>query len=265
MRIVQKRPSIWKLINTEYKKIIFLRSSKIFLGVIILLSLIMGIVFCSTTSVTEGKVLSELPPMDVMTASMLGIDVAAIMLIIFTALSISSEFSTKLINVSLAVTPNRKRFYFSKLITYFLLSLVMSLIVTVLTYFAGHLILKLNGLTLDALGSARLLQFTFGCFLMPIFYCLLTVAATFIFRSSAGAITLSFGVLLFPALINLFSNDIRRLVIPIMPMSALHSLAGVAQASAYESLGIGTSILILILWISGTSLIGIIQFERKDV
>ena len=265
MMIEQKHPSIWKLIHTEYKKIIFLRFSKIYLGLIILVSLLMSLVFSLTTSITRGKTLSQIPPIDVVTASMLGIDVSAIMLIVFTALSISSEFSTKLIHVSLAVTPNRKRFYYSKFVTYFLLSLVTSLIVTLLTYLIGHLILNINGLTLDSFDVVTLHQFVLGCMIMPIFYCLLTVAATFIFRNSAGAITLSLGVLLFPGIINLLSNGIRKWIIPIMPMSAVHSLSGVANASNYELLGTGQSILILLLWIGGTSLIGIIQFERKDV
>ena len=265
MMINQKRTSIWKLIHTEYKKIIFLRFSKIFLGNIVLVSIIMGIIFSSTTSLTKGQTLSELPPIDVITASMLGVDVAAIMFIIFTALSISSEFSTKLIHVSLAVTPNRKRFYFSKFATYFLLSVMISLIVTVLTYFAGYLILKLNGLSIDAFEVVTLRQFSIGCLIMPIFYCLLTVAATFIFRNSAGAITFSLGVVLLPGLINLFSSSLRQWIIPIMPMSAFHSLAGVAKPGSYESIGVGTSILTLLLWIAATSFIGIIQFDKKDI
>jgi len=264
MRTELKRASFWNLIKSEYQKIVFLRFSKIFLVSLIILSLALGLIFSLTISVTQGKAITELQSFDVISVSMLGIDVAAIMLIIFTALLISSEFSTKLIHVSLAVTPNRKRFYLSKLTTYFLLSLVISIVTAFLAYFLGQLILMFNNMPTVSLLDPSIRQFILGCIAMPIFYCLLAVAATFTFGNSACAITFSLGVLLIPGLIRMFSDEIQKLIIPILPIAALHSISGIAERGSFELLSMTTSIIILVVWIFITSLIGIWQFERKD-
>lgn len=102
------------LINAEFKKIFFLKSSRIYLLILIVLSLILGLIFSLTTNVTQGRAITELSPMDVLSANMLGVDLANIMLIVFTAISIAKEFSTKLINISLVITPDRKKFFFDQ-------------------------------------------------------------------------------------------------------------------------------------------------------
>lgn len=265
MILKSKKASFGSLIKSESKKIFFLRSSRIYIGATIITSLIMGLIFSLTTSVTQGKAITELSPMDVISANMLGIDVATIMLIVFTALSISSEFSTKLIQVSLAATPNRNRFYLGKLVIYLILTLIIGTVVIFLNYFAGQLILLCNNLSTVSFFDISIQQFVLGSILMPVFYSLLTVAATFIFKNSGGAITFSLGVMLIPGLIKMFSDSIQRLIIPIFPVSALHSLSGIAEVEAFELLGTTTSIIILIAWIGLTSLIGIFQFERNDV
>src|SRR5690606_15480165 len=143
------------------------------------------------------------------------------------------------------------------------LSLLVSIITTLLTFFAGHIILLLNNMTTVSIFDSSLSQFVLGSSIMPVFYCLLTVAATFIFRSSGGGITFSLVIMLIPALINMFPDSIQKLLVPILPQSAIHSLAGTAQVGSFELLGITTSILLLFAWIIITSLIGVIQFERK--
>lgn len=260
-----KRISFGSLIKSEYEKIFFLRSTKVYLGLVIIMSLIMGLIFSLTTSVTQGRAITELAPIDVISANMLGIDVATIMLIIFTALSISREFTIKLINISLAATPNRKRFYLGKLVTYFILTLIISIVVGLLNYFASQIILISNGLPTVSLLDNSLRQFVLGSMVMPVFYSLLTVAAIFIFRNSGGAITFSLGVMLIPGLINMLSDNIQMLIKPILPVSSLHSLSGIAEVGSFEVLGVATSIIILIAWVFITSLVGIFQFERNDM
>src|SRR5690554_6014890 len=158
------------LINAEFKKIFFLKSSRIYLLILIVLSLILGLIFSLTTNVTQGRAITELSPMDVLSANMLGVDLANIMLIVFTAISIAKEFSTKLINISLVITPDRKKFFFARLITYFLLSLVISIILVILSYLASQLILTANNMTVLSLKHNKVRQFISGDVIMPAFY-----------------------------------------------------------------------------------------------
>ncbi len=256
--------SFGNLIKSEYEKIFFLKSTKIYIGSVIITSVIMGLIFALTTRVTQGRTITELAPIDVISANMLGIDVATIMLIIFTAISISNEFSTKLINISLAATPNRKRFYIGKFATYFILTLIIGVIVGLLNYFASQIILISNGLPTVSLSHNSLRQFVLGSMVMPVFYSLLTVAAIFIFRNSGGAITFSLGVMLIPGLISMLSDSVQKVIMPILPISGIHSISGIAEVDSFELLGITTSVITLITWILITSVVGIFRFYKKD-
>ncbi|MTI46384.1 ABC transporter permease [Sporosalibacterium faouarense] len=253
------------LIQSEIKKIFFLKFSKNYLISMIAMGLALGIIFSLTTNVTQGKAITELSPMDIVSTNMLGVDLANVMLIIFTALSISKEFSTDAIYVSLVVTPNRKKFFASKMITYFLLSIVVSIVMVALTYLTSQLILSVHGMSRIAFQNANLRQFLLGVSVMPVFYCLLAVAATFIFESSGGSITFSLGIMAIPALIKMFSSTIQKLVMPILPQSAIHSLSGVAEQNSFESLGIFFSICILLAWIILVSLIAVVKFQKQDI
>lgn len=265
MNINNRKSSLGNLIKAEYQKVAFLKFSKVFLISIILASLTLGLIFSLTTSVTQGKAISEMSSIDVISSCMLGVDVTAIMLIIFAAISNAKEFSTKQIHVTLAVTPNRKKLFLSKLITYFLLAMIVSFIVTALTFLAGQLILLINGSSMASLADLFLRQFILGTLFMPVFYCLLTVAAVFVFRSSGGAITFSLAVMFIPALIKMFSQSIQKIILPLLPQASLHSLSGTVSEGSIEILGIGASIILLFMWIGITSLIGTFQFGRKDV
>ncbi len=253
------------LIKSEFKKIFFLKSSRAYMLSLIVLSLILGLIFSLTTNVTQGKAITDLSSMDVLSANMLGVDLANIMLIIFTAISISKEFSTKLINVSLVITPNRKKFFLGKIITFFLLSTAISIIVVILAYLASQLILTVNDMPRVTLQDLAVRQFILGVMTMPIFYAIITVAAVFLFNSGAGAITFSLGVMALPALIKMFSNSIQRTLLPVFPQSAIHSLAGVVKKGSGESLGTIASMCLLLAWIIMTSLAANAKFQKQDI
>lgn len=252
------------LIQAEFKKIFFLKSSKTYILALIVASLALGLIFSLTTNVTQGKEIVELSSIDVLSANMLGVDVANIMLITFTAISISKEFSTKLIDVSLTITPNRKRFFLGKLITYFLLSITISIVTVLLIYLTSRLILVANGMPLVSIKDIAVRQFIFGVMVMPVFYTIITVATTFLFNNSSGAITFTIGVMAIPALVKMFSDSIQKILLPIFPQSAIHSLSGAVEKGSFESLEVFTSICLLLIWIAVTFIAANIKFQKQD-
>jgi len=252
------------IIKTEFKKIFFRRSSRIYILALIAVSVLLGILFVLTTNVTQGRAITELSRMDILSANMLGLDLANIMLIVFTAITISREFRTNLISISLGVIPNRKRFFLGKLITYFLLSAVISIVTVGFIFLTSQVVLAANGMTLISISERTVSQFVFGIMSMPLFYTLLTVAAVFIFRNSAGAITFSLGIMALPAFVRMFSNSIQQLILPVFPESAINSLAGTVESGTSESLSITISLLLLFIWVFIVSIAAIIRFRRQD-
>lgn len=254
-----------RIITAEAKKIVYLNSSRLYLLVTVLASAAFGLLLSMTTRMTTGRSFVDLHPREVLSMNLLGVDLANIMLLVFTAMSINREFSTKSIQVSLAITPARTRLFAAKLITFFGLSLVFSLITVSAAYLVSQSLLAVNQMPLLALtdvGTARMLL---GVMVMPAFYCVLTAAAVFLFSSGAGAITFSLCVLAVQALVGLFPEEIQRVLIPFTPQSAIHNLAGMNPPDSWESVGLAVSAAVLLGWAGCTMLAADRRFQRKDI
>ena len=258
------KATFWTLIRAEMKKIFFLTFSKKYLFALVVFSLGLGLIFSLTTDVTQGRDVTELSPMDVISASMLGVDLTNVMFIVFTAWSLSNELSTKFIHVSLAVTPNRRRFFLTKWMAYFLLSVGISLVTVLLTSLAGQLVLIAHNQPMVPVLDPSFLQLVTGLMIMPVFYGVLTAAAAFIFMNSGKAMVFSLGVMAVPALIKMFSAPIQQIFLPLFPQSAIHSLAGIVERSSFESVGVAFAIFLLLLWIILTIIMALVRFQRKD-
>jgi ABC-2 type transport system permease protein len=203
-----------RLIGAEYKKIFFLKSSRRYLVGVVLASPAFGLLLSLTTQATTGRSFQALGAYDVLSMNLLGVDLASLMLIAFTALSIYREFTTNLIQVTLCLTPDRKRVFLAKLFTYFGLSCAIGLITASFAYLASQLLLIFHDLPRLSPLEGETLRMLAGVTAMPIFYTLLTAAAVFLFWSSASAITYALIVLASQALAGLFPNGIRAVVLP---------------------------------------------------
>ena len=72
-----------QLIKADFKKTMYIPSYRYILIATVILSLVFGAIFLLTVEVTEGLKLSSLSSMLVIDVSFLGMDVTAIMMIIF--------------------------------------------------------------------------------------------------------------------------------------------------------------------------------------
>ena len=264
MKNAFKPATFWTLVRAEMEKIFFLKFSKRYLFALVFFSLATGLTFSLTTDVTQGKGVTELSPLDVISASMLGVDLANVMLIVFTAWSLSNELTAKFIHVSLAVTPNRRRFFWAKWMTYFLLAVGMSLVTVFLTSLAGQLVLVFHHQPVLSFSDPAFRQLATGLMMMPVFYTVLTLAAAFILMSSGKAMVFSLGVMAAPSLFKMFADPVQQIFLPLFPQSAIHSLAGVVEGSSFESLSVSASIFLLLLWILLTTAVALARFQRKD-
>jgi ABC-type transport system involved in multi-copper enzyme maturation permease subunit len=251
-------------IQANLKQILFLRTAKIFLTTIVFVSVLLGALFTLTTNVTQGRTLSELTPMNIFSANMLGVDLGAILLIAFTAITIGREFSTNGIRLTLGATPHRIKFFLGKFITYLLVAGGMSFVMVGLIFGSTQFILAANDQSLLSLGDSEVWQFIVGVFLMPVFYSLMTVAATFLFGSSGGGIVFSLLVMFLPALIRMFTETIQELFLPLFPEIALHNLSGTVATQSLEYIGTTASFLVLGIWLLVTAILAILKFQRQD-
>lgn len=254
-----------RLLAAELKKILYLKSSRIYLVIMVVASAAFGLLLSATTSMTTGRSFAELRSHEVLSMNLLGVDLANIMLIVFTAMSINREFSTKSILMYLAITPARRRLLAAKLLTFLGLSLVFGLITVCAAYLVSQILLAVNHMPLLGLSDGQIIQMLLGVLVMPVFYCTITAAAAFLFWSSAGTVTFSLGVLALQALIGLFPEDIQRVLLPLTPQSAIHNLAGMNAPDSFESVGLLASAAVLVIWVAGTVIGANWRFQRQDI
>src|SRR5699024_7560975 len=128
-----------RLIKADLKKVSYLQGYRNFLLATLLLSVLFSITFLFTIDLTAGKELTALSNIEIIDITLLGIDVTAIMFIIFTANFISKEFSTGAIHTSLAITPLRQKYFLSKILFIaklsFLVSIILTCTIVIIDYF----------------------------------------------------------------------------------------------------------------------------------
>lgn len=250
------------LIKTDFKKVYYLSGYRKFLVATFLFSILFGITFLFTIDITQGKILTELSSIEVLDISLLGIDVTAIMLIIFTAHFISKEFTTGAIHTSLAITPLRRKYFMSKILFVAVLSLLVSIALTCFIFAIDQFVLTVYNLDRLPFYEQTLFIKLFGAVIIPVFYSLLSATGVFYMKSAAAGITYALGVMFLPALIKMFPANFSGVTLSVFPEKALHMFSEVNTSSISGSLF--NAILILMLWILISCFLGIWKFKKSN-
>lgn len=252
-----------KYIGAEWKKMWFPKSSRLYLILAAISSILMGLVLALTTQVTRDRSLFELEPMDIIEVNVLGVDIATIFLLIFVAIQIGREFQGKTIQSYLAVTPSRSRYFIAKALIFCFVSLVVGIIVALITLFNGQILILAVHKQIPVV--SEILRFTAGTVVMPLFYVLITVCAAFFTRNTAAGITIPLTVMFLPFIADLSPKMLQNIVIPVLPASALHTLSGLVQKGNIEYTGILSAFVILVFWVLLSAVLAIWKFRRKDI
>jgi ABC-2 type transport system permease protein len=221
-------------------------------------------VFTLTTAVTEGTALADMPPIDAAGASLLGADLATIVLVILAASNVASEYTTGMIRLTLATTPRRWRTLAAKAVVLTGTALAGGGVATLVAYGVGRLVLLAQGVPALGMGDPELLRLMMGSTLMAPFYALLAVAMAFVVRNTGGAVVLVLAVMSVPALVKALPGWWRDTLLPWLPASALHSLSGSTTVDAAEYLPAGLAALVLALWAAALLAAANAALSRRD-
>ncbi|WP_181350887.1 hypothetical protein [Thalassobacillus sp. CUG 92003] len=250
------------LIKADLKKIVFLASYRNYLITTFILSVVLGLTFVFTIGVTQGKELTELRELEVLDISLLGMDVAAIMLIVFSARFISADFSQGSIHTALAIMPLRQKFYLAKVLFITAVSIILCITLTLSIVVMDQLILLGNDMHALSLGGQAVLLKLFGTAVMPLFYSLLSIAGTFYLRSMAGGVTFAIGIMFLPAFVDLFPTQVTGNVLMALPERSLHTIADMSVGQFNGQMVSAGSI--LLAWLIVTNAGGMMKLNKTD-
>ncbi len=244
------------LIKADFKKISYLPAYRYLLLSTIALSILFGTLFLFTTNVTQGKELAEFSSTEVIDISLLGMDVSAIMLILFTAIFVTKDLSSGAVHTNLAITPVRRKYFLSKISFISILSVLISVVLLILFLLIDQFVLSVYGI--GGLSLIDILTKLIGSIIMVLFYSLLSVAGTFFLQSTFGGIAFALAAMFLPALIKMFPADVSNMLLPIFPEKSLNAFIDTTNGS------LGSAILVLFLWVLISSVAGLWKFNRID-
>ena len=139
----------------------------------------------------------------------------------------------------------------------------MGILVSIITLINSQLIiLSVHG---EMLWTLEVLRFSVGCIIMPVFYTLITVSASFMTRSTIFGIVIPLIILFLPVITVLLPFTLQNLVIPILPSSAIHSIIGKVSIGNIEYTGLFFSLIILMIWCLLFINLTAWRFNRKDL
>ncbi|NED11731.1 ABC transporter permease [Streptomyces sp. SID9124] len=182
-------------IASEWTKIRSVRSTMWTLGVMTALLLAIGVLTAVAVSASD----SDMNGTPVLSLGFFGVLLSTICVITLGVMTIASEYGTGMIRTTLTACPSRGRVLGAKALVFFLLTFVLTTVMT-------SLVALIQSSMLDAASptGGEWLRATVGVSLYVATLGLLALAVGALIRHSAGAITIMIGVVLLPLVLALF-------------------------------------------------------------
>jgi ABC-2 type transport system permease protein len=253
-------------LHAEWTKTRTMASTGWLLLAAIALTVAVGAAAAAGTNCPPG-VVCQVDPAKV---SLTGIDLGQAVVAVVAVLAIGNEYSTGMIHVTLAATPQRVRVLTAKAIVLGALVLPAAAVAVISAALAGQLILPGRGFTPAhgyptlALTDGPMLRAVLGSVLYLTLVSLLSLGVTCIVRDAAAAMGVALGLLyLFPLLGPAFGPGWGWHVLQIAPMMGgldIQVTLGVHALPLTPWQGLG----VVALWASGALLLGDLALQLRD-
>jgi hypothetical protein len=241
-----KNPGAGSAIAAEAIKLWSLPTQRSLMVVALGLAAVTAALFYVTLSVTQGRMLSQLAPREILGTGILGVDAAAFAVIVVAATHVGTEYSTGLIHTTLTLTPSRWRTLAGKLVTVGIAALAVGILAVVVCILAAIIAGVTAGMDAGSILTGGGLRLAAGSAAMPVVYAVLAAAGAFVFRSTALGIVTPLTVMAVSGISGWFGDTVSSVLTPLTPVAAIHTLAG--SASGHEAIGIFGALVSLVAW-----------------
>ena len=254
---------IVRTLRAEWTKLITLRSTRIMLGLGIGLSIAATALGC----LAMGNAFDEWPAdFDPYTFSMVGNAFALIIYSVFGVVTITREYSSGMIQVTLSALPGRGGVLFAKMLLVALITFVLGLATTFGMFLVGQAALGAAGLPGASLADRDALRLVIGLGAVMPFVPVVGVALGVLLRSTAAAITATLGLLWLPLILaEMLPPWWQENVISLLPGTALDSftISHVIDSPTYLDPWAG--VVVALVWLAGFLGAAWLVFARRDV
>jgi ABC-type transport system involved in multi-copper enzyme maturation permease subunit len=216
IRVTQAR-----VIGSEWVKLRSLRSTLLTLAASVVITVGLGLLFASVdvarwTSLTAR----DRATLDVVSVSLRGVLLAQLAIGVLGILLITGEYATGMIRATISAVPRRLPVLWAKLAVLGAVAAVVSVAASVTAFLSGQAVYSVRHAG-ASLGDPGVLRVVLGAGLYLAMVGLLGMALGFIVRSTAGAITVLFGILLvLPVLADVLPSTWAPHIVPYLPGNA---------------------------------------------
>lgn len=256
-------PGVRSAISSEFTKLTSVPTQRTLLAVAVGIAVLTAVVFYVSLPVTQGRAVRDLEPHDILGAGILGVDAAALVLLVLAAIHVGSEYATGMIQATLTITPARGQVLAGKFVTVSVAALTVGAIAAAACVGVALTVASTVGIDHRSVLTATGMQLALGSIAMPVFYSVIAASAAFVFRSTALGIVLPLAVMAVGGLADWFGDSASAWLTPLTPAAAIHSLSGVA--TGHESIGIAGAVLSLVVWLGVSIGAAAWRLLRRDV
>ncbi|WP_166828122.1 hypothetical protein [Brevibacterium limosum] len=255
--------------RAEWAKFRDLRRPRQLLIVTLMLGVVSAVLLVLTIPATRGTPLSETSTEDVLSASVLGVDAAAAVLVVLAAWFAGVEFRTGAITDALLRARGRSSMVTAKALVIAAAAAGTAIVTAVAVTIAGSLLARTAAgadwtEVLAAVGSLDHLRLVFGSTLLPVVCSILAVFGAIVFRSVTGGVLTPLALLAGSMLAGWLPEGIASMLRPSLPLGGVHNISGVAEAGGTEYIGALPALVVLVAWVAGGALLAAWRLRRQD-
>jgi ABC-2 type transport system permease protein len=255
--------------GAEWVKFRDQRRPRQLLGVTLILGVVSGVLLVLTIPATRGVPLLETSTEGVLSASVLGVDAAAAVLVVLAAWFAGVEFRTGAITEVLLRARGRSGIVAAKAVIIAETAAITTVVTAVAVTFSGSLLAgTVAGAdwpeVLGVAGSPDHLRLAFGSTLLPIIFSVLAVFGAVVFRSVTGGVLTPLALLIGSMFAGWLPDGFASVVRPLLPLGAVHNISGVAEAGGTEYIGALPALVVLVAWVVGGAVLATWRLRGQD-
>ncbi len=258
-RVTQARVAL-----SEWTKFVSLRSTRWSLGVGMLLTIALPIVFAAVTAShwahMSAAERADRHPLDIALA---GVNVAQLAIAVLGVLMISGEYSTGMIRSSLIAVPKRLPVLWAKIAVYAAVSFILTLPAVIIAFFASQAILSRHHILQISFGDPGVARSVLGGALYVTLVGIFALGIGTILRNTAGGIAAFAGIFfVIPPLMNILPTSWNNAISQYLPSEAGRQLFSLHHAA--HSLSPTAGGLLMLGYCALTVTVAAVLLVRRD-
>lgn len=262
-----RRVTLGRTLRLEFTKVRSVRSTYWSLFLLVLASIAWCVTYClATVHQWPHMAPQDRASFDPTQSSVIGLALLGqLVIVMFGALMITSEYSTGMMRTSLTVMPRRAMLYGAKLAVFAAVSLTVALVTSFGTFFLGRVLLGSTHAT-ASLSQPGVLRAVIVTALYVEVCGLIAFGVGAIVRNTAGALTLTYGALaLLPQLVKALPATLYHALVAWVPggdaIAVMTATSGSRPPHLFSAWG---ELTVFAVYATALVIVGAAQFRTRD-